>query len=547
MDSHSDHSHSHTPVRPFTRLGQLLRYERRDLASIAAFAVGVAVLSLATPIAVETLVNTVAFGVLIWPIVVICSVLMGCLALAAAIRGMQVYTVECIQRRLFVRVVADYTHRLPRTKIASFDHQYGPEFANRFFDVMSVQKSLASLLLDGVALAVTVIVGMTVLAFYHPFLLGFDLMLLVGISILLFVLGRGGIRTALLESHAKYDVAAWLQELARYPRAFQSAGGRHLAVERSEALVEDFLHARKRHFRVVWRQTVFGLALQVLFSGALLGLGGYLVINRQLTLGQLVAAELIVAFVVASAAKLGKYTEAYYDLLAGCEKLGMLTDLPTNASGHEKLAAATPIAVNANGIAIAARERVAVVGPHGSGKTTFFEMLCGYREPDVGTVELNGVDIRLLEAGQLHERVALVEGRELVQGTILDNLRFGNEELSIGEIREGLQRLGLAEAIRQLPAGLETRITPDGNPLSAGQALRLLLARAIVRKPGLLILDGVLDLIECEADSQLADFLFDPGAPWTLILTSTNTSLLARCGRVVRWEPRTTPDRGHHA
>ena len=109
------------------------------MAAVVVFAVAVAVLSLATPIAVESLVNTVAFGILLWPILVIAGVLTGILGLAAAIRAMQVYVVECIQRRLFVRVVADYAHRLPRLKLEAFDRRYGPELTNRFFDILNLQ------------------------------------------------------------------------------------------------------------------------------------------------------------------------------------------------------------------------------------------------------------------------------------------------------------------------------------------------------------------------------------------------------------------------
>ena len=147
--------HGHAPPRPFARLKLLLRPERRDIVAVVIFAVAVSVLSLATPIAVESLVNTVAFGILLWPILVIAGVLTGILGLAAAIRAMQVYVVECIQRRLFVRVVADYAHRLPRLQLEAFDRRYGPELTNRFFDILNLQKSLAVLLLDGVAIIVT--------------------------------------------------------------------------------------------------------------------------------------------------------------------------------------------------------------------------------------------------------------------------------------------------------------------------------------------------------------------------------------------------------
>lgn len=544
-DAH-DVGHGHSTPRPFTRLRQLLRPERWDIGAMVVFAAAVAVLSLATPIAVESLVNTVAFGVLMWPVVVLAGILMGCLGLAAAIRAMQVYVVECMQRRLFVRVVADYAHRFPRIRLEAFDRRYGPELANRFFDVLNFQKALAFLLLDGVGLVVTATVGMVVLAFYHPFLLGFDILLILLIAFTLFVLGRGGIRTCLHESHAKYDVAAWLEELLRCPREFKFAGGSRLASETADRLAGEYVAARKAHFRVVWRQTVFSLALQVVASTALLGLGGYLVINRQLTLGQLVAAELIVALVVASVAKLGKYAEAYYDLLGAAEKLGLVTDLPLEREGGEALAAGQrglEVKVRGADFHVRPTEKIAVIGFAGSGTTAFFEALCGLRESGRGDVELDGIDLRGLSLDHLRQYVAIVGSTAIIVGTVLENVRLGRLQLSPAEVREALRIVGLESTIRGLPHGLETPLTPSGGPLSASQALRLGIARALVGRPRLLLLDGVLDALDSRDCPELLPRLFDPTAPWTLLIASTNPAVIGMCDRIFEL----TPPAGDHA
>jgi ABC-type bacteriocin/lantibiotic exporter with double-glycine peptidase domain len=528
-------------------LRQLLRPERRDIYWVVLFAVAVAVLSLAIPIGVETLVNTVSFGVLLWPVIALAAVLMGCLGLAAAIRGAQVYVVECLQRRLFVRVVADYAHRLPRIRLDSFDHRSGPELVNRFFDVLNVQKSLAFLLLEGVALLVTAIVGMVVLAFYHPFLLGFDILLLATIAFILFVLGWGGVRTSLHESHAKYDVAAWLEELLRCQRAFKFGGGRLWAVDKAAHLTAEYVAARRDHFRVVWRQTVFSLALQVAASTALLGLGGYLVINRQLTLGQLVAAELIVTLVVASVAKLGKYAETYYDLMAGAEKLGLLTDLPLERETGELVAGAGGLAVTVRGIDeashrslttpadwhVAAGERVAVTGPPGSGKTTLFETLCGLRDAAHGVIELDAIDLRELSLDDVRRQVALVEGGDILAGTVGENLRLGRDDLTAQDVREALRMVGLLDAVHALPQGADTPLAPNGGPLTGSQAWRLTIARALIGRPRLLLLDDVLDTLDLNDCPELLPALFDRAAPWTLIVATHSPAVLARCDRVV--------------
>lgn len=543
-----DLGYGHSPPRPFARLRQLLGPERRDIAAVAAFAAAVAVLSLATPIAVESLVNTVSFGILMGPVVVLAGILMACLGLAAAIRALQVYVVECVQRRLFVRVVADYAHRLPRIKLESFDHRYGPELANRFFDVLNFQKSLAFLLLDGVALVVTALVGMAVLAFYHPFLLGFDILLLLLIAFALFVLGWGGVRTCLHESHAKYDVASWLEELLRCPRAFKFAGGRQLAVEKADRLAGEYVAARREHFAVVWRQTLFALGLQVVASTALLGLGGYLVINRQLTLGQLVAAELIVALVVASVAKLGKYAESFYDLLAAAEKLGLITDLPLERAGGEPLAGGGGgMAVRVHDVDrvserilatpsewhVAPGERVAVAGRPGTGKTTLFEMLCGLREPGHGVLELDGIDSQGVSLEQMQGLVALIDGPDIFDGTVMENVRVGRPHLTPGDVREALRVVGLSRAVHDLPGGLDSPLTSEGRPLSASQSLRLTIARALVGRPRLLILDGVLDALDPNECPELLPVLFDRSAPWTLLVASHDPAVIGRCDRTL--------------
>ncbi len=561
---HADHAagggHGHAPARPFVRLGHLLRPERRDVVAVVVFASAVAVLSLATPIAVESLVNTVSFGILVWPVVALTGVLAGCLGLAAAIRALQVYVIEGVQRRLFVRVVADYAHRLPRVRLDALDGLHGPDLANRFFDVLTFQKSLATLLLDGVALVVTAAVGMTVLAFYHPFLLGYDVALVLLVAFAVFALGRGGVGTSLDESHAKYDVAAWLEESLRNPRAFRFAGGRHFVMEKSDRLAAGYVAARRNHFRVVWRQTVFGLGLQVVAGAALLGLGGYLVVDRQLTLGQLVAAELIVALVVSSVAKIGKYAETYYDLMSSAEKLGLATDLPAERANGEGPADDGPgMAVRVRGVGgvphrplppgpdwhAGPNERVAVVGPPGAGKTTLFEVLCGLREPGRGAVEVDGIDLRGLSPDRVRGQAALVGGPDVFLGTVAENVRVGRPHLTAADVREALGAVGLLAVVHALPGGVDAPLTPDAGPLSSCEALRLTVARALAGRPRLLILDGVLDGPALRACPGLVPKLFDRAAPWTLLVATADPGVARLCDRVVDLAaPAHAPARG---
>ncbi len=542
---HGDSGHAAHELPPLRRLVRLMRLESRDIGIVAVFAVGVGLFSLATPITVELLVNSIAFGSLVQPVVVLSLVLFICLTFMVSMQLIQTYVVEIMQRRLFVRCMADLAYRLPRVHPAAYDGRYGPELVNRFLDVAIFQKAMATLLLDGGLIVLQALIGMMVLAFYHPFLLGYDIVMLTMVLGIVFVLGRGATATAIDESVAKYDAVGWLEELARQPISIKMEGGPELAMSTADHFSKRYLTARSHHFHILMRQIVASFGLQVLSSTALLGLGGWLVIQRELTLGQLVAAELIVSNIARSFAKFGKYFESYYDLLASTNKLGHLFDLPLERLGGESLPnkeVGVEIKIAAlefnypKGRAlfegmdceIAAGERVAVGGTSGSGKSTLLQLLYGLRTPAHGFIQFDSVDMRQINLADLRSQIALVHHLDLLAGSILENVRWGRNELTISEVSAALAAVGLLDTVLRLPAGIDTRLNPDGNPLAGSQARAITIARAIAGKPRLLMVDGALDELEDALQKQVTKTLFDPKASWTLLVV-TNVDSIRKC------------------
>lgn len=508
--------HSHGPAAtPLSRFVRFLAPERGDIGVIVVFALVVGVLALSTPLAVETLVNTVAFGQFVQPVIVLALMLFAFLAFAAAIRIVQTYVAEVIQRRIYVRVASDLSHRLPRVDPAFWNGHYGPELINRFFEVITVQKVTTQLLLEGTSLVLQALVGMAVIAFYHPIFLGFDIFLLLLVGTVLFVIGRGAVATSTAESRQKYATAAWLEELARHPLAFRSRGGLKFALDQADLRVTDYLAARSAHFRILMRQIVASLALQVLASTVLLGLGGWLVIRGELTLGQLVAAELIVTVIVGSLAKIGKYLEGYYDVLAAVDKLGHLFDMPIDwHEGTELPRAARGIALAIhdltsgklpNGSAVhhatfylAAGEHAALIGPAASLRSVLLQTIIGWQKPEIGHVELDGYDVRRLQDDSIQDQVALVAQIEVFSGTIAENIHLGRADVTENDIRMALRLVGLLDDVLDLPDGLATHLETDGRQLAHDQLVRLMLARAVATRPRLLLVDGLLDCLPDE-------------------------------------------------
>jgi putative ABC transport system ATP-binding protein len=547
---HDDHHHEHH-ISPQRRLIGLLWPERRDIWTVIAYSIGIGILSLATPIAVMTVVNTIALATLVQQLLILTIGLLVCLGLAAVLQLVQTVVVEFMQRRIFVRVAADLAYRLPRVQIEAFDRQHGPELVNRFFDVLTVQKAGATLLLDGVALILQMVIGLVLLAFYHQILLGFDLLLLLAL-VMIFLLGRGAVRAKIQESRAKYAVAGWMEELARHPAAFKLSGGPHFALERADELARDYVMARRRQFRILLRQIIFALGVYVVASAALLGLGGWLVVQGQLTLGQLVAAEMVVSLVVLGFAKVGKQLESFYDLLAGVDKLGHLVDLPLEREEgihhHGKGSSAdlrlVDLSFRYDGgqsqvldqitLHVRPGERVGIAGPNGCGKSTLLELLVGLRQPTGGRIEIDNIDLRDLRLDSLRQHVSIVRGIEIFEGSVLDNLRLGRDEITIPEVRTALEEVGLLETIHLLPRGLNTHLGSGGRPLSLGQAERLVIARALLGQPRLLLLDELLDDMSPEAFEYVKPVLFSANPRWTLMVASHSPEILGLCDRVVR-------------
>jgi ABC-type bacteriocin/lantibiotic exporter with double-glycine peptidase domain len=410
------------------------------------------------------------------------------------------------------------------------------------------------LLLNGINIIVGAVVGLLVLGFYHPFLLAYMLVILFGLALVVFVLGRGAISSSLAESRSKYAAVGWLEEVARYPRLFKGPSGLTLASARADELSRRYLADRGWHFRVLMRQIIGLLTLEVLATAALLIVGGGLVLSQQLTLGQLVASELIVSTVVASVAKLGKQFEAWYDALAAVDKLGHLVDLQTDREGGEVPAGAPAgAAISLRGVGFAyagGREllrqvtfevppggRVALGGAQGSGCSTLIDLVAGMREPTAGAILVDGLDLRSWDLEAYRGQVMVLRSQDILTASLLENLRLGRPDITVGQVQAALAEVGLLADLLAMPGGLEMGLVTGGLPLSSRQRNRLLVARALLHRPRLLIIDEFLDGMDPENTTQLADLILAPGRPWTLLLATRDPQLARRCATIHTLSP----------
>lgn len=558
-ESYAEHRSPFRHIWP--RLLGLIRAEKRDLWTIVSFAVAIGLMTLVTPITVQALVNSVSFGTLLQPLVVLSLMLAVGLCFLAILQALQAYLAEKISQRIFVRVVTDFAYRLPRAKQSSLSKHDRAELSNYFFDVLTVQKVLAVLLLDGLSAVLSITSGLLLLALYHPILLAFDLLLLVAVGCLVFVLGRGALATSVKESKSKHKTAAWLDSVARQ-NVYRSHSGMELAKIQADVLSQEYLVARKRHFRIVMRQILGGLLIQVVASAGLLLVGGWLVISQQLTLGQLVASELVVSVLLASLFKVVKSFEKFYDLMASLDKLGKVIDLELERDGGQPVpptseAAAlrlvhvahqTPTGTSSFppiDILLQPGKSLALLGFRDVGRSALADMLYGTQRPEQGQIYLGKHLLQDIRPQDLRRYVALVRGVDLIEGTLLENVRLMRPEVSRLAIRRALDAVGLLDYIFTLPEGLHTTI--QDAQLSPLHEQQLMLARALVGQPSLLVIDGTLDGLDERTVAHFFQTLQDSlSQKPTLLILTHHKHLLPYCDGHMQINSYTQPRSSHN-
>lgn len=322
---------ANTPGQTVSHTLELLGLEKGDIFSLAVYSATVGVLYLALPLAAQALFANVAFGTLLQPVVVLAAIVFAVLTFSGILSLLENIVVERLQRRYFARLALAFAESLSNSEAGTIDRSTSIDRANRFFEVVNVQKTTYTLLLDGLALLLQMFFGMALLAVYHPLLLAFDLCLILALLLIVFLWGRRCVETAVDESRAKLDVGNWLHALAADPKQYTTEEGHNRAIYHADELATNYIKHRRRHFHFLFAQISCAVLLQIIANASVLVIGGWLVIEGQLTLGQLVAAEIVVSALAAGIGKLGKYLEAFYDLSAATDKVAHVLFAPRSA------------------------------------------------------------------------------------------------------------------------------------------------------------------------------------------------------------------------
>ena len=541
------------PMSPVKRLLRLLGEERKDIFYVFVYAAFVGIVSLTLPLGIQATVELVSGGVVFSSIyLLVVLVLIGILA-AGFLQILQITLVEYLQRRIFTKAALEFTFRIPRMRVESLSNLHAPELINRFFDVLTIQKGLPKLLGDLMSGIIQILFGLVLLSFYHPFFVFFGLVLVLALFLIFRFTGPKGLQSSIKESKHKYRVVYWLEEIARTLNSFKISGNTNLPIKKTEYNVNNYLKNRKVHFKVLVGQYFYIILFKAAITAGLLIIGISLVVNREITLGQFVASEVIIILILNSVEKIITYMDVVYDMLTAVDKISQVTDLPLEKIGGIDLSkdevergfyidikelnytypGGTDKALNNISLSFACGQKICIAGGNESGKTTLTNTISGINHNYTGAITINGFSLRDVDLVNVRDKIAKnVSQEDIFEGTILENITVGKPQVTAKDAAEALVRVGIADKVNMLPNGMNTDVVSGGKGFSSSFVNKLILARCLVKKPKLLILNDFFGFFERSEKEKLIELVTQQDI-CTVIAVSNDPMVMAACDRVV--------------
>jgi ABC-type bacteriocin/lantibiotic exporter with double-glycine peptidase domain len=536
-----------TPVKRF--LG-LLNQDRKDLFYLYIYAIFNGIINLSLPIGIQAIIGFVLAGRLSVSWIILTIVVTLGIAIAGGFQIMQLYIVEILQRKLFARAALDFAYRIPRFKSSAMTRYYAPELVNRFFDTVSVQKSLSKVLVDFSTSILQIIFGLILLSLYHPIFIAFGLVLIVILWLIVYLSARPGLDSSLDESNSKYEMAHWLTELARGLTTFKLNSHTDINLTKTNSIVGGYLYSRKRHFKILLRQYASIVGLKTLVTAALLIVGALLLIQNSITIGQFVASEIVIILILNSSEKFIMSMEAVYDIVTSVEKLGVVTDVELEEDTSEGIILTEiqkgirlefdnlqliglhdqlPIG-HALSQHIDPSANVCISGKQGSGKSNLLRLLSTSVDNYTGDLLYDGIPLQNLNIDRLRGTIGCVfNDQELFYGTVIENITLGRKEIDEKQVIEMCQLLGLDRFVNGLPNGYREILLNSEMKLSKTDRVKLLIARALAGNPRLLLLEDLFSDLEAGVQEELLDTVWKKSIDATVVIVTNNEAFKKRC------------------
>ena len=539
-------------ANPIRRILQVIKLEKNEITSVYFYAILSGLIQLSLPLGIQSIISFVLGGAISTSLVVLIVLVVLGVFLNGLLQVNQMRLIEKVQQKIFVRYSFEFAERIPKLNLQSVDSYYLPELVNRFFDTVALQKGISKLLLDIPAATIQILFGLILLSFYHPVFIFFGLVLILVISLILRLTSAKGMESSLRESDYKYAVAGWLEEMARVVKSFKFSRSTSLNISKTDKLVSGYLTHRTTHFRVLLFQYWSLVGFKVAITASMLIVGSILLVNQQLNIGQFIAAEIVILLVIGSIEKLIINLDTVYDVLTSVEKLGKLTDKPLEQDGTIELVEEDKgLSIEMNGvnfkyskegspvlnkikILVNSNEKVCIMGATGSGKSTLLRLMSGAYNDFEGTILIDNLPITNYQLDSLRKQTGiLLSTQDIFLGSLLENINMGCDDISAKDILLMADKTGLKTFMAELKDGLNTQLDPVGKSLSRNIIQKILLLRALVDNPRLVLLEDPLEGLNDPIRQKVIDYLINETKGQTIVISSNDENIAAKCSKVI--------------
>jgi ABC-type bacteriocin/lantibiotic exporter with double-glycine peptidase domain len=452
-------------------------------------------------------------GALSTSIVVLIAVVVLGVFLNGLFQIRQLQIIEKIKQKIYTRDALSFAQKIPHLNLEKLDNYYLPELVNRFFDTINLQKGIEKILLEIPAAFIQILFGIILLSLYHPIFIAFGIVLVLLLYIILATTLPKGFTKSLLASDYKYKTAGWLQELARVVKTFKYGEKTSLHIEKTDDLVSNYLVARTSYFKILLTQFWSLVVFKIIITAAMLIVGVYLLLNQQINIGQFIAADIVILAVISSVEKLIQTLDKAYDTLTAIEKLDKIKSAELESAGSEKITTNNGIKIDFKNVSfsypngksvlndvnidIKEGEKVLIVGNSGSGKSTLLRLLTGTFTNFTGSIRINNIALGSYSIDSLRSNTGvLISQQDIFQGTIRDNVTMGDSSITNDDLYNITKITGLESFVEELEIGFDTVIDPAGKKLPEKIKQGVLLARALLSKKSLMLLENPFDGIE---------------------------------------------------
>lgn len=524
-----------TPVKRFWRMLSQYRSELRQIYILAVFN---GIVNLSLPLGIQAIINFIQAGEPTTSWLILVSIVLSGIAITGILQVLQLRILEDVQQNLFARSAFEFAYRLPKISFIQLDRVHAPELANRFFDTLTIQKGLPKIVIDFSLAAFQIVFGMIVLAIYSPYFIVLAISLVLILYIIAKITGPKGLETSLKESKYKYSLVHWLEEIARNTRTFKINSSSNYHLKKADKIVAGYLTNRESHFQVIMKQYSMFIGFKVFIAAGLLFLGGYLVFQQEMNLGQFVAAEIIIILIINSVEKVMRIIDTIYDTLTALDKIGYVTDLKMDGNeGTANVQSSGPLSIRAidiefgfpgdrhdviDGLSfdIASGEKVVLKGPTGSGKSVLLNILAGVHQISDGELYINDIPFTTYNREQLYQEMGVAfPANQIFESTIRDNITLGRE-VDDSKLADILKLLNLNEYLVHQPEGMESYVDSGGRRLPRSVIQKIMIARLIITSPKLLLMEDPLHFIPETEKKAIVEYIMSPERPWTALVVS---------------------------